>query len=206
MKNISSMLYRGNLTPTEKFILLIQNDVQKAKTGKDILTPADKDALENWKAQNNSEAREWNRLNEAWKHNGRMEIELEFIYKDARIAYLANLPILMKLLYYPAYQKMGKCIDTLERIKTVELDEAVRITSKQCMRMHLAKRVKSSLLCRIRQTHGSACGTMVEKLMNHTFWIKRASRFLPRLTSMETKLHSYRLIQNQRLLLRAKAL
>jgi hypothetical protein len=125
------MLHRGNLTAREKFLLLIQNDVQKAKTGKDILTPADKDALENWKAQNNEEAREWNRLNDAWKHTGRMEIEIELIYKDAQVAYLGQLPIIMNLLYYPAYRRMKRCIDTLEKMKMVELDEAVKIAAKQ---------------------------------------------------------------------------
>lgn len=119
------------MTPREKFILLIQNDIQKTKTGKDILTPADKDALENWRAKDNNEAKEWNRLNDGWKHVGRMEIEVEFIYKDARIAYLSNLPILMELLYYPSNQRMSKSINTLERIRTVELDEAVRIAKKQ---------------------------------------------------------------------------
>ena len=47
------MLLKGNLTPTEKFILLIQDEVNRIKTGKEILTPADRDALENWKAQTN---------------------------------------------------------------------------------------------------------------------------------------------------------
>ena len=101
------------------------------KTGKDVLSLADKDALENWKAKDSFEAREWNRLNDGWKHSGRMEIEVELIYKDAQVAYLAQLPILMNILYYPAYQRMGKCIDTLDQIKKVELSEAVRIAAKQ---------------------------------------------------------------------------
>ncbi len=131
MRDLTRMLHTGNLTAREKFILLIQNDVQKMKTGRDILTPADKDALENWKAKDNSEAREWNRLNEAWKHTGRMEIEVELIYKDAKVAYLAQLPVILNLLYYPSYRRMGRCIDTLEKMKMVELDEAVRIAAKQ---------------------------------------------------------------------------
>ena len=77
MKNFSNMLHRGNLRAREKFLLLIQNEVHKAKTGTEILTPADKDALENWKARNNDEAHEWNRLNDGWKYTGRMEIEAE---------------------------------------------------------------------------------------------------------------------------------
>lgn len=131
MRDLTRMLHTGNLTAREKFILLIQNDVQKMKTGKDILSPADKDALENWKAKDNSEAREWNRLNEAWKHTGRMEIEVELIYKDAKVAYLAQLPVILNLLYYPSYRRMGRCIDTLEKMNMVELDEAVRIAAKQ---------------------------------------------------------------------------
>ena len=131
MRDLTRLLHTGNLTAREKFILLIQNDVQKMKTGKDILTPADKDALENWKAKNNEEAREWNRLNDGWKHTGKMEIEVELIYKDAKVAYLAQLPIILNLLYYPSYRRMGRCIDTLEKMKMVELDEAIKIASKQ---------------------------------------------------------------------------
>ncbi len=74
------MLSRGNLTPRERYILLIQNDVERAKTGKEILTEADKAALENWKAKEDWEAHEWNRLNEGWKYTGRMEIEAELSY------------------------------------------------------------------------------------------------------------------------------
>jgi hypothetical protein len=131
MRNISNMLHKGNLSARERYILLIQNDVHKAKTGKEVLTEADKDALENWKATNDFEAREWNRLNEGWKHTGRMELEAEFIYKDAQVAYLSQLPIIMKLLYYPGLREMRQSIETLERIKKVTIQEAVEIAAKQ---------------------------------------------------------------------------
>ena len=125
------MLNRGNLTPRERYLLLIQNDIQRAKTGKDILTPADKEALENWKAQNNTEVHEWNRLNDAWKHSGRMEIEAEFIYKDAQVAYMTQLPIILKLLNYPAFHRIKKSIEMLEKIKKVTVSEALDIVAKQ---------------------------------------------------------------------------
>jgi hypothetical protein len=131
MKNISTMLNRGNLTPRERFLLLIQNDVHKIKTGKEILSEADKVALENWGAEKNSEAAEWNTLNEAWKYSGRIEIEAEFIYKDAQVSHLGQLPIIMKLLSYPSDRDMGKCIKTLDSLKKVTIGEAAEIAAKQ---------------------------------------------------------------------------
>lgn len=131
MRNISNMLARGNLTPRERYILLIQNDIQKEKTGKEALTPADKSALENWHAKENWEAKEWNSMNEGWKHVGRMEIEVEFCYKDAHTAYLAQLPVLTEMLYYPAHREMERYIENLKNLKIVTIEEATEIAEKQ---------------------------------------------------------------------------
>lgn len=125
------MINKSNLTPRERFLLLIQSDVQKMKTGKESLTPADKEALENWKSQNNFEAREWNRLNEGWKYSGKIELEVELIYKDAQVAHLSQLPIIMNLLYYPAHQEISSCIRTLKNLKKVTLSDAIKIGEKQ---------------------------------------------------------------------------
>jgi len=130
-KNISNLLARGNLTPREKFLLLIHNDIQRVKTGKDALTAADKEALENWHAQTNEEAREWNQLNDAWKLSGRMDIEAELMFKDAQVAHLSQLPIHMSMLLYPADRRAGFSIDALKRIKKVTIGEAIAITQKQ---------------------------------------------------------------------------
>ena len=131
MKNIANLLARGNLTPREKFLLLIHNDVQRTKTGKDVLTAADKEALENWHAKTNEEVREWNQLNEGWKLSGRMDIEAELHFKDAQVAYLSQLPVLMNLLVYPGDRRASFSIDALKRIKKVTIEEAVEITRKQ---------------------------------------------------------------------------
>ncbi len=130
-KNITNLLARGNLTPREKFLLLIHNDIQRTKTGKDSLTAADKEALENWHAKTNEEAHEWNQLNDGWKLSGRMDIEAELHFKDAQVAYLSQLPVLMNLLMYPADRRAAFSIDALKRIKKVTIDEAVEITRKQ---------------------------------------------------------------------------
>jgi hypothetical protein len=130
-KNITNLLARGNLTPREKFLLLIHNDVQRAKTGKDALTAADKEALENWHAKTNEEVKEWNQLNDGWKLSGRMDIEAELHFKDAQVAYLSQLPVLMNLLMYPADRRAAFSVDALKRIKKVTIDEAIAITKKQ---------------------------------------------------------------------------
>jgi hypothetical protein len=130
-KNISNLLARGNLTPREKFLLLIHNDIERMKTGKDALTPADKEALENWQAHTNEDAREWNRLNDGWKLSGRIDIEAEFAFKEAQVAHLAALPIMLELSLYPLDRRIGFAIDALKRIKKVTIDEAVRIVEKQ---------------------------------------------------------------------------
>ena len=131
MKSITNMLGRGNLTPREKFLLLIHNDLQRAKTGKGALTEADKAALENWHAKTNEEAREWNQLNEGWKLSGRMDLEVEIYFKDAQVAYLSELPITLSLLLYPAYRRMGFAIKSLKNVKKVTVERAAEIVRKQ---------------------------------------------------------------------------
>ena len=131
MKSIANMLSRGNLTPREKFLLLIHNDIQRMKTGKEALTPADKMALESWSAKTNEEAREWNQLNEGWKFSGRMDLEVEIYFKDAQVAYLSQMPIGLSLLMYPVYRRMGFAIESLENIKKVSVEGAVKIVQKQ---------------------------------------------------------------------------
>ncbi len=125
------MLGRGNLTVKERYLLLIHNDIQKTKTGKDVLTEADKSALENWKASTNEEAREWNQLNDGWKLGGRMDLEAEFTYKDAQVAYLSQKPIIIGMLFYPLQRRADLYLQNLERIKKVTVEEAGEIARKQ---------------------------------------------------------------------------
>ncbi len=125
------MLGRSDLTPREKYLLLVHSDIEKAKTGKSVLTEADKEALVNWRAKNNEEAREWNRLNDGWQLSGKMNIMAELYYKDAQVSYLAQLPIILGLLFYPADRQAGISIDTLKRIKKVTIEEAIEITQRQ---------------------------------------------------------------------------
>lgn len=130
-KNITALLAKGNLTPKERYLLLIQNDIIKATTGKEPLTEADKKALENWKAKTNEEAREWNKYNEGWKLSGRAGIEAEMIYWQIRAEHFRKFFINMHLTFYPFYRDARKLIESLEKIAVVDINEALKITNKQ---------------------------------------------------------------------------
>ena len=130
-KNISSLLQRGNLTPKERYLLLIQNDIVKAQTGKKILTEADKQALLNWQAKTKEEAREWNKYNEGWKLGGRAGIEAEFIYMQTLAEYYRKNIISTELVIYPFYRERLNALQALKKIKVVDIKEAIKITNKQ---------------------------------------------------------------------------
>ena len=67
-KNITSILQRGNIKPSDRVKLLVADMASKERDGKTLLTEADKHALsEGWTPKNNEEVREYNRFNEGWK-------------------------------------------------------------------------------------------------------------------------------------------
>ncbi len=131
MRSLSNALGKGNLTPRERFILLIQNDIHRIKTGTEILTGADKAALEHWRARTNEEAQEWNRLNEGWKYTGRLEIETQFYFDEARIEHLRVKPLILDLVLYPYRREMGRMIQNISDIKKVTAAEAMVTIEKQ---------------------------------------------------------------------------
>ena len=130
-KNISSLLQKGNLTPKERYLLLIQNDVIRETTGKEPLTEADKKGLESWQPKTEEEEREWNKYSEGWKLSGRAGIETEFIYFQTLANHHRKSFINMSLNFYPLYRDAKQLIKTLEKIKVVDIKEALEITNKQ---------------------------------------------------------------------------
>lgn len=131
MKNITALLQNGNLTPKERYLLLIQNDVIKQKTGKEHLTEADKEALNNWRAKTNEEAREWNKYNDGWRLNGRAMLESEFVYLETRGEHLRKFFLNLNLNFYPLFREQRRLLNRLEKIKVVDVKEALEISNKQ---------------------------------------------------------------------------
>ena len=130
-KNISSLLQKGNLTPKQRYLLIIQNDAAKARTGKEILTEADIKGLEGWHAQTNEEAREWNKYNEGWKLSGRAGIDAEFIYAETKAEHFRKNIMATELAIYPFYRERLNALQALKKIKVVDINEAIAITKKQ---------------------------------------------------------------------------
>ncbi len=89
MKNITTLLQNGELKPKERVLFLVHNWVNKDKTGKEILTEADKHALcEGWKPKDNNEVAEYNRYNNGWRTEGSMKLDAQTAYLNAEISLL----------------------------------------------------------------------------------------------------------------------
>lgn len=130
-KTLTSLLSKGNLTPKERLIILLRNDVAKDTTGKELLTEADKKALENWKAKTNEEAREWNRYSEAMRLFAKYALETELYFLQTKADYYKAFYLTAQLIYYPIFKKLDKAITALEKAKVATLPEVEEVAKKQ---------------------------------------------------------------------------
>jgi hypothetical protein len=88
-KNITSILQRGNIKPSDRVKLLVADMASKERDGKALLTEADKHALsEGWTPKNNEEVREYNRFNEGWKNVAYAEMDALTTYLQATNSFL----------------------------------------------------------------------------------------------------------------------
>ena len=130
-KNITSILQRGDITPKKRYLLIIQNDIERATTGKEPLTKGDIEALQNWQAKTNNEVREWNKYNEGWKLSGRAGIDAEFVYAETKAEHYRKTILTTELANYPFYRERLNALQALKKIKVVDIKEAIEITNKQ---------------------------------------------------------------------------
>ena len=128
MKNLTVILHKGNLTAKERYLLLIQNDVIKAQTGKEPLSEADKEALAGWKAETNEQAREWNKYNEGWTRFARAGMEVELIYSQTAGDNFRKNIIGTELATYPFYQQKINALRGLYRYNS----DASRLLLSYC--------------------------------------------------------------------------
>jgi len=130
--NISNILQRGNLTPKERVLLMVQNNIKKEREGKEILTEADKHALiEGWTPKDNNEVAEYNRFINGWIKAGFAELEAQTIFLNTEIDYYRTSHIGFSFVFYPVYKVMRESIKKLEQIKRVDINEANRIVKLQ---------------------------------------------------------------------------
>ncbi|MGH7141223.1 MAG: hypothetical protein ACREGH_01130 [Minisyncoccia bacterium] len=132
MKNLTIALRDGNLQPKERVMLLVRNNVASNKTGKAILTEADKYALcEGWTPDNNEQVREYNKYNDGANLMNSAIIDAQTTYLYAHMAHYRKSSITLKLLEYPRTREMLSSHERLMKLKRVTIREALDITEKQ---------------------------------------------------------------------------
>lgn len=88
-KNITSILQKGNIKPSDRVKLLVADDVSRERDGKALLTEADKHALsEGWTPKDNNEVIEYNRYNEGRRNIAFGELDAQTTYLNATVGFL----------------------------------------------------------------------------------------------------------------------
>jgi len=110
-KNITSILQRGNIKPSDRVKLLVADMASKERDGKALLTEADKHALsEGWTPKNNEEVREYNRFNEGWKNVAYAEMDAQTTYLQATNSFLRASKYISYILFKNRFTKETKTI------------------------------------------------------------------------------------------------
>ncbi|MFZ2150141.1 MAG: hypothetical protein WAV15_03200 [Minisyncoccia bacterium] len=106
MKNLATLLKKGDLTPKERMLFLVHDAVSKDKTGKEILTEADRHALsEGWKPLHDREVDEYNRYNKGWRTEGSLRLDAQTTYLNAQVSLLRSSRLLDYAMWSDSLQK-----------------------------------------------------------------------------------------------------
>lgn len=125
-KNISSILQRGNIKPSDRVRLLVADMASRERDGKTLLTEADKHALsEGWTPKNNEEVREYNRFNEGWKNVAYAEMDAQTTYLQATNSFLRASKYISYIIQKDRY-KLKKDDKSLDSFKNIFADEAIQ--------------------------------------------------------------------------------
>jgi hypothetical protein len=83
MKNLTNILRRSNISPKERILAVVQNEIYKEKNGKGALSESEIHALSHgWNPKDSHEAKEYNRYLEAFKLERSMRIDARmFAYR-----------------------------------------------------------------------------------------------------------------------------
>lgn len=132
MRNLTTALQAGELRPKERVLLLVQNDIAKGKTGKEILSAADKHALsEGWKPKDNNEVHEYNKYLEGWRLVGAADIDAQTTFLNAQVSHFRKQPLIFALLQYRFNREMRSSLKRMKETKVVDIKEAIEITEMQ---------------------------------------------------------------------------
>jgi hypothetical protein len=110
-KNITSILQRGNIKPSDRVKLLVADDVSRERDGKALLTDADRHALsEGWTPKDNNEVKEYNLYNEGRRYIAFGELDAQTTYLNATVGFLRASKYISYILFKDRFTKETKTI------------------------------------------------------------------------------------------------
>lgn len=109
MKNLANILRRADITPRERMLTLVRNDVEKDKNGKGILSESEIYSLtQGWKPKTSQEAREYNKYLELSKIESSMRLDAQMFACRSE-----NLLLRSHILIEGVKNKIGKNNDAI---------------------------------------------------------------------------------------------
>lgn len=100
MKKLSKLLQKGNLSPRERIMAVIKNDIHKEKNGTTVLSETDLHALsEGWQPKDNYEAKEYNKYWNAWDTFVKLGMDMQMLFYTALLD-LAEIEKALILYYF----------------------------------------------------------------------------------------------------------
>jgi hypothetical protein len=151
MKNITPLLRDSELTPYERVRLLILNDQEREKTGRDILSKSDIHALSQGWTATAEEAREYNRYLELIRTEHTMRIDMHLFALQAETTILRNQRLLDYFLAADQISKPittitqeisdEKCLSFLTQVTYLEYDKVLH----HCTFYNLPKKIQTDL-------------------------------------------------------------
>jgi len=125
MRKFVNLFEKGNLTPKERYLMLVQNNMAKGITGEESLTEADKSALQNWHTKNNKEVKEWNKYKDGDELITQAGLESEFIYLQAKAEYFRKFFLDTQLTFSPYNQKIEDLLEILEASEVMGVEDRI---------------------------------------------------------------------------------
>jgi hypothetical protein len=130
MKNITTLLQKGNFTPKERVMLVIANIISQDKGDKPILSEAEKNAItDSWRPETSDEAREFNLYTEGWKLICHIELDAVNCFNSANVAYQRARYILKDFHLYPYLRYIMKRLNEIKVVSSI--DEVLKEKQKQ---------------------------------------------------------------------------
>ena len=130
-KQLINRLKNGKLKPKERIFLLMQDIFSRETTGKEILTTADRQALDKWTPKTDEEAEEYRHYNEGWKTSKFIDLKAQTSYLKARLGLEEMHWVRYILVLTPYIYNLKNLIEGLDKIRMVDLKEAIEIGEKQ---------------------------------------------------------------------------